>query len=169
MNVRRTGGRNELDIYSNVLRGLMYRLLSSCQVLPAIANGSTAGNLQTVAAVTPLVDGVPNASLVATDDLWDLSAETDTAAAKFRAYWLYVSAANAASFVAGSDMGTAADALRTLPLLNPALSIIGVYVAGVATDFDDAGGLAAQGTIHDRVPDGASKVEIDTDIVLVAT
>ena len=169
MNVRKTGGRNELDIYRNSLRGLMYRLLNSLANPAIIANGTTAGNLRTTAtAIGPLIDGDPAANLVAQDDFWDLSAETDTAAGKFRAYWLYVDVALAATFVAsGSDRDTAQEALESLPDLDATKSILGVYVAGPATDFDDAGGLAAQGTIHDRVPDFAAKVRIDTDITLV--
>ena len=166
--VRKTGGREELDVYANMLRGLLHRVLNSCAALPVIGNGTTAGNLRTTAAVVPNVDGVPNASLASSDDFWDLSAEVDTGAAEFRAYWLYVSSANAASFVASPAATSEADALRALPVLDATKSILGVYVAGVATDFDDAGGLVAQGTVFDRVPDGASKVVIDTDITLVA-
>lgn len=168
MNVRTTGGPDHLDALANYLRGLAYRSLASCSADPGIGDGTTAGHLRTNAAVVPAVDGVPNATLASTDDLWDLSAEVDTAAATFRAYWLYVDGANAATFVAGSDSSSEVNALRSLPALDATKSIVGVYVAGAATDFNDAGGLDAQGSIFDRVPDGASKVAIDSDITLVA-
>lgn len=169
MNVRKTGGRSELDTYADILRGVMYRTQSSCAASPGIGNGTTAGNLRTTAAVVPNVNGVPNASLASTDDLWDLSAETDTGAAEFRAYWLYVDNANAGSFVAGTAGTTEAAALQALPALDASKSIVGAYVAGVATDFNAAGGLDAQGTAFDRVPDGAAGVQVDTDITLVAS
>ena len=166
MIVRKTGGRTELDTYAKALRGLLYRLLHSIDLSAAVGDGTTNGQLRTTVAVVPSVDGIANASLASTDDFWDLSAEVDTAAAKFRAYWLYVSAANAASFAAGSDMDSEADALQALPALDTAQAILGVYVAGPVTDFTAA--LAAQGTISQRVPDGASGVLIDSDITLVA-
>ena len=169
MNVRKTGGRSELDTYADILRGVMYRTQSSCAASPGIGNGTTAGNLRTTAAVVPKVNGVPNATLASTDDLWDLSAEVDTGAAEFRAYWLYVNAANAGSFVAGTAGTTEAEALQALPALDASKSIVGAFVAGVGTDFNLPLGLAGQGTIFDRVPDGASGVRVDTDVTLVAS
>ena len=166
MNVRKTGGRTELDVYANCIRGLMYRLLHSIEKDAAILDGTTAGKLKTTVAVIPQIDGYANASLAGTDDFWDLSAETDTIAAQYRAYWLYVDGSNVASFVAGSNSDTEVDALRALPVLDASKAIIGVFVAGPATDFSLA--LIGQGTIFDRVPDGASKVEIDSDIIQVA-
>uniref|UniRef100_UPI00261DAF36 hypothetical protein n=1 Tax=uncultured Nocardioides sp. TaxID=198441 RepID=UPI00261DAF36 len=35
-------------------------------------------------------------------------------------------------------------------------AVVGVFVAAPECDFDDAGGLAAQGTIHDGIPEGAA-------------
>ena len=116
-----------------------------------IGDGTTAGNLRTTAAVTPKIGGVDQASLISTDDHWDLSAEVDTAAATRRAYFLY----SDGTFDAGTDvLGTDADALALLPAYDGAKSVLGVYIAGPATDFDAVGGLAAQGVIEDQVPNG---------------
>lgn len=127
--------------------------------VPAIGNGTTAGTLRTNASVVGHVAGV-DFTKASTDDLWDLSSETDTAAATFRAYWLYVNAAGTASFAAGSDVASAAAALASLPAPDAAKCVFGVYVAGAATDFDDAGGLAAQGTVYNGVPAGAKIGEL---------
>lgn len=154
--VRKTGGRSEINA--------LWQLAASTNVLShfstplsgVIGNGTTAGNLRTTATTEPHVAGIRNADLVSTDDFWDLSAETDTGAAEFRAYWLYVSTANAASFVAGAASPNELQALGALPDPDETKSILGVFVAGVATDFDDAGGLAAQGTIFDQPAPGAN-------------
>lgn len=121
---------------------------------PGIGNGTTAGNLRTNASVDHRIGGV-SFTKASTDDLWDLSGETDTAAAQYRAYWLLLDNAGAASFAASGVQSSVADALADLPALDGTKSVVGVYVAGPATDFDDAGGLAAQGTIYDGIPDGA--------------
>jgi len=170
MNVRKTGGRNELDIYRNVLRGLIYQRFVA-PVLAAIADGTTDGFLQTTAAVGLVINGLlaGGAPVGATDDFFDLSGEVDTAAGKFRAYWLYVDSGGTPSIVpSSSDGDTAQEALERLPDHDPTQAIFGVYVAGPLTDFDGAAGLAAQGTIHEQVPDFAAKVRIDTDITMVA-
>ena len=170
MNVRKTGGRNELDIYRNVLRGLIYRKFVA-PILAAMADGSTDGFLQTTATVGLVINGLlaGGAPVGATDDFFDLSGETDTLAGKFRAYWLYVDSGSAASIVASSSDGdTAQEALERLPDHDPTKCIFGVYVAGPLTDFDGAAGLAAQGTIHEQIPDFAAKARIDTDITMVA-
>lgn len=131
----------------------------SVQRTPTIVNGTTAGTLRNTATSVPFsVSGVlAAANLVTTDNFWDLSGETDLAAGQFRAYWLRVDAAGAASFEAGSIQGSAAAALAALPEYSTTHAIIGVYVAGSAgsaTDFDDAGGLAAQGAINAGIPVG---------------
>ena len=162
--VRRTGGRTELNTYANMLRGMSYRLLHGSSVSVAVANGTTAGNLRTTVASVHKVAGITAAPVVSTDDYWDLSAEVDTGAAQYRAYWLY----SDGTFIASPNAESAADALAGLPALDDTLAIFGVYVAGLATDFDDAGGLAAQGTITNGVADGAAGVIVDSDITLVA-
>lgn len=137
------------------LAGLNLRINFSHDGVPAIGNGGTAGRLRTNAAVVGKVAGVAFEK-ASTDDLWNLSAETDTPASTFRAYWLYVNAAGTASFAAGTNASSAANALAALPAPDEAKCIFGVYVAGAATDFDAAGGLAAQGTIYNTIPAGAS-------------
>ena len=153
-NIRRTGGRAELNAQWGVLNSLLMLLAFSTLSDPGIVNGTTAGNLQTSASADFRISNRVYTK-AATDDLWDLSGETDTAAGKYRAYWLYLDAAGAASFVASSSDGdSAAEALSLLPAHDDTKSILGVFVAGPATDFDDAGGLAAQGIIHDGIPAG---------------
>ena len=154
-NIRKTGRRNELDALWQRHNSILLLLAFSTFNDGAIGNGTTAGNLRTTVSVDYRIAGVQAASKASTDDLWDLSAEADTTAAQFRAYWLYLDSAGAASIAAGSNQTTAALALENLPALDETKSIIGVYVAGVSTDFDDAGGLAAQGTIYDGIPAGA--------------
>jgi hypothetical protein len=152
MDIRGTAEQTQHTQLASVLFSLVLLVGFVPTASAAIGNGTTAGNLRTTAAVTPRIAGVDQASLVATDDLWDLSAEVDTIAGTRRAYWLY----SDGTFVAGADiLGADADALALLPAYDAAKSVLGVYIAGPLTDFDDAGGLAAQGTIADQVPDGA--------------
>lgn len=155
LNLRRTGGRTELTA---LLAALNCRTLQQCfstHTDAGIGNGTTAGRLRTTASSSYTVAGMEY-SKASTDDLWDLSGETDTAAGMYRAYWLYLDSAGAASFVASNgDWDSAAAALADLPAVTETKSIIGVFVADPACDFDDAGGLAAQGTIYDGIPAGA--------------
>lgn len=150
--LRRTMGRGEFNAIIQILNGSFLRTSNAAKASAAIANGSTAGNLATVVAVDYAIAGlVPAAQLAIIDDHWDLTAETDTGAAEFRAYWLFQDG----TFQAGPNSDTEANAMNALGAPDTAKSIIGVYVAGVSTDWDDAGGLAAQGTIFNGVPDGA--------------
>jgi hypothetical protein len=151
--VRKTGGRLQPQL--NLLWQHLNHLANCVYGLPAIGNGTTAGRLRTTAATPFKVDGKQK-SKASTDDLWNLSAETDTIAAEYRAYWLYVDASGTASFAAGSNATSAAAALAALPARSLSKAVFGVFVAGPETDFDDAGGLSAQGTIHDDVPAGAT-------------
>jgi len=125
--------------------------LTSAATLAGIVDGTTDGALQTSEVTEFQVNG-QTLSKAATDDLWDMNAETDTAADKYRAYWLYLSAAGAASSVAGTDADSEALALAALPAEDAAKCPIGVFVAGLACDFDGAAGLAAQGTILNGRP-----------------
>ena len=125
----------------------------STQEDPGIVDGTTDGNLQTGNAVDFTVDGF-RYNKAATDDLFDLSGETDTIAAEYRAYWLYLDAAGTATIAAGANSIDEASALLSLPDLDETQSVIGVYIAGPATDFDGAAGLAAQGTVYDGIPAG---------------
>lgn len=142
----------DLDLAAAVA-SLQAKLLNSTTGAPGIGNGTTAGTLRTTAASTCRIKGV-DFTRASTDDLWDLSGETDTLAGQFRAYWLYSAADGTASFVAGANAASAAGALAALPDPDDTLSIVGVYVAGAATDFSAA--LAAQGTIYDSIPAGAN-------------
>ncbi len=121
---------------------------------PAITDGTTDGKLQN-AAIDYSIDG-KTYSKAATDDLWDLSAQTDTIAAQYRAYALYLDAAGTATIGAGSNAASAALAIAALPAFVTTKCIVGVYVAGPSTDFNGAAGLAAQGTIHNGVPTGST-------------
>jgi len=116
-----------------------------------IADGTTDGKLKTVAAVDFAIAGALYTK-AATDDLWDLSAETDTTGAQYRAYWLYLDSSGTASIAAGTNAASAAAALAALPAITATKSVIGVYVAGLSTDFNGAAGLAAQGTIYNGMP-----------------
>lgn len=85
-----------------------------------------------------------------TDDLWDLSAQTALGAAEYKAFWLYLSTAGAASIAAGSVAASEAAAIAALPAVDATKSVIGCFVAGPNTNFANA--LGAQGTIIDGWP-----------------
>ena len=87
-----------------------------------------------------------------TDDLWDLSGQTDTTGAQYRAYWLYLDASGTATIAAGSNAASSAAAIAALPAVAADKAVMGVYVAGLSTDFNGAAGLAAQGTFILGVP-----------------
>lgn len=153
--IRKTRKRSELDALWAHQASLALLVGFSTFDAPGVANGTTAGNLRTTATANYRIGGRAY-TRAAADDLWDLSAEVDTAAATYRAYWLYVDAAGAASFAAGTDAPSAALALEALPPIDETKGILGAFVAGPATDFDAGGGLAAQGDLHDGIPTGAA-------------
>jgi hypothetical protein len=154
LTVLKTRNRSELDCLWQLVASENVRDGFSALDAPGVGDGTTAGNLRTTAAADYRIAGVTY-NLVATDDFWDLSAEVDTAAGAYRAYRLYVDAGGVASFAAGTDQTSEAYALAALPALDEAKSHLGTYVAGPSTDFDDPGGLAAQGTVSDGVAAGA--------------
>jgi hypothetical protein len=133
--------------WKNVLRRLVEHIDHAAMNSGAIANGGTAGRLRTTATVAFRVAGSLY-SKASTDDLWNLSAETDTIADQYRAYYLYLDASGTATIGAGSNAATLAAAIAALPDVAATKAVIGVYVAGPETDFDDAGGLSSQGTIY---------------------
>lgn len=155
-NQRKTGGRAELDALWNEVNGLVYGQFSA-KSSGGIGNGGTAGRLRTNASITFAIAGLQYTKS-STDDLWNLSAQTDTTASQYRAFWLYLDSSGTASIGAGSNASTAALALKALPALTETKSVIGVFVAGPSTDFDAAGGLAAQGTIYNGVPAGVPNI-----------
>ncbi len=152
--IRLTPGTAPLKKLWTAFLSLQMRVAFSASGAPAIGNGTTAGNLRTTAS-TPFTIAGQAFTKASTDDLWDLSGETDTTASQYRAYWLYLDSSGTASIVAGTNAGTAAAALLALPLPSDTLSVGGVFVADPSCDFDAAGGLAAQGTIYNGVAPGA--------------
>lgn len=146
--------RTELDFLHRAVQSLKLHLCNGTQITGAIGNGGTAGRLRTTASVDYKI-GQFQYTKASTDDLWNLSAETDTTASQYRAYWLYLDSSGTASIGVGSNASTAALALAALPVVTASKSVIGVFVAGPSTDFNDAGGLAAQGTIYNGYPEGA--------------
>lgn len=163
MNIRKTGGREELDALWGLVNGLVYR--QWCAQNPGlIANGTTAGKLKTVTTTTTFkIDGV-DYTKGATDDLWDLSAEVDTTSAQYRAYWLYLDDAGVATIAAGENSVNGELALKALPDLDPTRSIIGIYVAGPSTDFNGVAGLDSYGDIYDRVPSGVPDAPLSPNL-----
>ena len=152
--IRRTGNRAELDLMAVVLASLALRTNYGPATLPGLDDGTTDGKIKTTASADFNI-GVGTYTKAGTDDLWDLSAETDTAAGTFRAYWLLLNSSGTASIAAGTDQASAADALAALPALDGTKAVLGVYVAGAATDFNGAAGLVAQGDLYDGIPEGA--------------
>jgi hypothetical protein len=133
--------------WKNVLRRIVEHIDHAATNSGSIGNGSTAGRLRTNATVNYRVAGTLY-SKSSTDDLWNLSAETNTSGAQYRAYYLYLDASGTATIGAGSNAASAAAAIAALPDVAATKAVIGVYVAGLSTDFDGAGGLAAQGTVY---------------------
>lgn len=152
-NLRKTGGREELDELWRRHNCLMLLLCFATLESPALDDGTTDGKIKTTVEVDYTVAGV-RYTKAATDDLFDLSAETNTTASQYRAYWLYLDSSGTASIAAGSNETTEALALANLPALVETKSIIGVYVADPSCDFNGAAGLAAQGTIYNGIPAG---------------
>jgi hypothetical protein len=87
-------------------------------------------------------------SKASTDDLWNLSAITDTTGAQYRAVALCLDASGTATIETGAVATSAALALQALPVIPTTKSVVGVFVAGPSTNWDAGGGLAAQGTIY---------------------
>lgn len=152
-NVRKTGGRGELDALWAEKNSLVMLLTLSTLSAVGIVDGTTDGKLQNGATGVYRIGNVEY-SKAATDDLWDLTAETDTEAGEYRAYWLLLDDSGAASIDAGPEAATEADALRLLPDLDGTKAVIGVYVADPECDFDGATGLEGQGTVYDGIPAG---------------
>lgn len=155
LTVRKTGARAELDAQWQLIASLALIVgFGTFQAVQAIGNGTTAGRLRTNASYVGRIAGA-EVTKASTDNLWNLSAETDTTASQYRAYWLLLDSSGTASIGAGANAASAALALAALPALDGTKTITGVYVAGPSTDFDAGGGLAAQGTIYNGIPEGA--------------
>lgn len=134
------------------LQAFLTRWQYGCVSTATITNGTTAGKLQATSnALVYRIGGIGYLK-AATDDLWNLAAETDTTSIQYRAYYLYLNASGTASIGAGDNAASAALAIAALPAVPTDKSVIGTYVAGPSTDFNGAGGLAAQGTIYNGWP-----------------
>lgn len=120
-----------------------------------IADGTTAGKLKLAADAEYCIGGTFYRK-AATDDLWDLSAKTDTTGAQYRAYWLYLDSSGTASLGDGANAASAAAAIAALPAITSTKAVIGCYVAGLSTDFNGVAGLASQGTIYNGHPGEAA-------------
>lgn len=146
-----------LSLFQNIdnlyddLYALLYRREHEALTFASIGNGSTAGRLRTNATVTYRIGGALYTKS-STDDLWNLSAQTDTTGAQYRAFLLCLDASGTATIEAGTVAASAAAAVAALPTVTATKAVIGVFVAGLSTDFDNAGGLAAQGTIYNGWP-----------------
>lgn len=146
-------------------QGDIYNGWPTAVFAPAALTSSAPATLKTGSTLTGITDGGTSGYLctselqefmlagrlyqkAATDDLWDLHAEVDTAAGEWRAYWLYLDASGVATIAAGTtSTASEVDAINKLPAEDAAKTPIGVYVAGNSCDFDGVAGLAAQGTI----------------------
>lgn len=146
--------RPELDFFHRAIQSMKLALFNATQIDVGIGDGTTDGYLRTNASSTFKI-GQFEYVKASTDDLWNLSAQTDTTASQYRAFWLYLDSSGTASIGAGSNASTEALALAALPVVTSTKSVIGVFVADPSTDFNGAAGLAAQGTIYDGIPEGA--------------
>lgn len=130
-----------------------------------LADGSTAGKIKLSNAIRYTIDGVPYTK-AATDDLWNLSAETDTASGYYRAYNLFLDTSGTATAVAGADKTTEAEAIASAFAVRMTdtyiqKALVGVYVAGSATDFNGVAGLDNYGTYYDGQPSGYGVYEVN--------
>jgi len=143
----------------NILIAYLNAFANAVLGYATIANGTTAGKLKTTSTVSFRVDGRVYTK-AATDDLWDLSALTDTIADQYRAYWLYVDATGTPTIEAGSNAASGALALAGLPVPSTSKSVFGVFLAGPSTDFNAGGGLTGQSgaVVYHGIPPGASYV-----------
>lgn len=136
-------------------------------ITTGIIAGTVAGKLKLASDCTYEI-GQTAYRKAATDNLWDLSAEVDTIAAKYRAYWLYLNTAGASSFDAqeGVDSTSSDDAIAALPTPDTGKAVVGIYVAGPSTDFNGGAGLIAQGAVYfgamPRIPSGTLTAETIT-------
>ena len=128
--IRRTGQRSELDRVSQLLASLALLLNYSTQGDANIGNGTTAGRLRTNATAAYRI-GTGAFSKPSTDNLWNLSAQTDTAAGEYKAFWLLLDGSLAGSIAAGTAQASAVDALAALPALDGTKAVVGVFVAGI--------------------------------------
>lgn len=125
---------------------------NACHSYSTIANGTTNGKLKTTIAASYQIDGVLYTK-AGTDDLWDLSAQTATTGAQFRAFWLYVDASGTATIEAGANAASATLARQALPVPSASKCVFGVFTAGLSTNFSNA--LSSQGTITHGIPSDA--------------
>lgn len=155
LTIRRTSTRAEFDAVGRLIASLVLAQRYGPVQDPALADGTTDGKIKSTADVDYHI-GTGAYAKSATDELWDLSAETDTAADEYRAYWLLLDSSGTASIAASGEQASAAAALEDLPALDGTKAVIGVYVAGLSCDFNGAAGLEAQGTLYDGIPEGAA-------------
>ena len=132
------------DVYA-----MLYRREHEALTFASIGNGTTAGRLRTNAAVTYCIGGALYTK-ASTDDLWNLSGQTATTGAQFRAILLCLDASGTASIEAADNAATLNAAVAALGSVTATKAVIGVYVAGLSTNFANA--LASQGTIYNGWP-----------------
>lgn len=154
MIIRRTWPNRELDRLFDLANLNHQRTSFGALTFGNIGDGTTAGRLRTNAAITYAIAGQVYTKS-STDNLWNLSALTNTGAAEFQAHALCLNSSGTASLVNSGVAASAAAAMAALKALLPTdKAVVGVFVAGNSTDYDNAGGLAAQGTIYNGIPDG---------------
>lgn len=139
------------------LRSLTRRLANAPTTSPALADGTTAGNVKVGQDFTVSIGGVlTELAASGLDDAWDLSGETNTDASSWRAYALLVTSSGADGFVAGADIAdtgnAAADTRSAIAAIDEAdiattHAVVGYFIAGPSTDFDDENGLSNNATV----------------------
>lgn len=129
------------------------------------ADATAAGKIKIVGGTVEFKVNGEHQSKGAADPAWDFTAEVDVAAAKYRAYWLYLAADGTPSFAAVTTTGTdAASAVAAKAALaaagEPAAdkAVVGVFVAGPSTDMSadaivaKAGATMEYGIPEDMIP-----------------
>uniref|UniRef100_A0A6M3INW5 Uncharacterized protein n=2 Tax=viral metagenome TaxID=1070528 RepID=A0A6M3INW5_9ZZZZ len=128
-----------------------------------VGDGTTAGKAQLLERIAFTVGGQV-VYKAATDDLWDMSGYVDVGAAKFRAVALCLDVSGAAVLVPGTDQDSAALGFAEVGALVPATStVIAMYVGGNSADWDDAGGLAGQGTFYQSWQDDMAPAAVTAE------
>lgn len=124
-----------------ILNRIQNTIVARCEAVFEDAAQAGKIKLSLNAEALPLQFRVNGAVLekAATDNFWNLSAQTDTPALEYAAFYLLIDASGAASIQRASANAASAAAARAVLLadgLPPAdKAVVGVFVAGPETDF----------------------------------
>lgn len=129
-----------------------------------ITQGGTAGKIKSAMDLEFVIGGQLYVK-APTDNLWDLTGVANTDASHYTAVALYLDASGTASIAATAPQTSGALALAALEAIPSTKARIGVFLAGLSTNFGSA--LNAQGTYYIGQP-GALTLTAVTPAALTA-